>query len=213
MNARRASRPASKSRSHRSRVGLRRLKIGEGERIIATVAHPPGPRGMRAMTHPDPAPKRTPLHAAHVRAGARMVPFGGWDMPVQYTGIVEEHRAVRTAVGCFDVSHMGEFEFKGPDALRALQQLTTNDVAALGIGQVQYALLCLDDGGIVDDLTLYRLSDDHYMMTVNASNIDKDWEWVRGHLDGRVDARNVSEETGLIAVQGPHAERLVSRLS
>ena len=165
------------------------------------------------MTQPDAALKRTPLHAAHVRLGARMIPFGGWDMPVQYSGIVEEHRAVRSAVGCFDVSHMGEFEFRGPDALQALQRLTTNDVSTLGIGQVQYSLLCYENGGVVDDLTLYRLTDDHYMMTVNASNIDKDWAWVSSHLDGRVEAKNVSEETGLIAVQGPHAERLVGRLS
>jgi len=165
------------------------------------------------MTQTDAALKRTPLYAAHVRLGARMIPFGGWDMPVQYSGIVEEHRAVRSAVGCFDVSHMGEFEFRGPDALRALQRLTTNDVSTLEVGQVQYSLLCYEDGGIVDDLTLYRLTNDHYMMTVNASNIDKDWAWVSRHLDGRVDARNVSAETGLIAVQGPHAERLVGRLS
>ena len=165
------------------------------------------------MTQSDAPLKRTPLHAAHVRLGARMIPFGGWDMPVQYAGIVEEHRAVRSAVGCFDVSHMGEFEFRGPDAQRVLQRLTTNDVSALEIGQVQYSLLCYEDGGIVDDLTLYRLTDDHYMMTVNASNIDKDWAWVGRHLDGRVEARNVSAETGLIAVQGPHAERLVGRLS
>jgi aminomethyltransferase len=168
------------------------------------------------MTQSETALKRTPLHAAHVRLGARMIPFGGWDMPVQYSGIVEEHRAVRSAVGCFDVSHMGEFEFRGPDALRVLQRLTTNDVSTLEVGQVQYSLLCYEDGGIVDDLTLYRLTDDHYMMTVNASNIDKDWAWVSRHLndwDGRVDARNVSEETGLIAVQGPHAERLLGRLS
>jgi aminomethyltransferase len=142
-----------------------------------------------------------------------MIGFGGWDMPVQYTGIVEEHRTVRGAVGCFDVSHMGEFELRGPDAERALQRLTTNDVAALEVGQVQYSLLCYEDGGIVDDLTLYRLAPDHYMMTVNAANIDKDWGWVTGHLDGRVDARNVSAETGLIAVQGPRAEGLVGRLA
>src|SRR5262245_34117118 len=165
------------------------------------------------MTEPEVPLKRTPLHAAHVRLGARMIPFGGWDMPVQYSGIVEEHRAVRRAVGCFDVSHMGEFEFRGPDARPVLQRLTTNDVSTLGVGQVQYSLLCYEQGGIVDDLTLYRLSDDHYMMTVNASNIDKDWEWVSRHLEGRVEAKNVSEETGLIAVQGPHAERLVGRLS
>ncbi len=166
------------------------------------------------MTQSDDTPlKRTPLHAAHVRAGARMIGFGGWDMPVQYTGIVEEHRTVRGAVGCFDVSHMGEFEFRGPDAERALQRLTTNDVAALEVGQVQYSLLCYEDGGIVDDLTLYRLAPDHFMMTVNATNIDKDWAWAREHLGGRVDARDVSGETGLIAVQGPRAEALVGRLA
>ncbi len=157
--------------------------------------------------------KRTPLHAAHVRLGARMVPFGGWDMPVQYTGIVEEHRTVRSAVGCFDVSHMGEFEFRGPAARPALQRLTTNDVAALEVGQVQYSLLCTEAGGIVDDLTLARLDTEHYLMTVNASNIDKDWAWITARLDGGVDARNVSAATGLIAVQGPRAEALVGRLA
>src|SRR5262249_7388755 len=154
------------------------------------------------MTQPDTAPlKQTPLHAAHVRLGARMIGFGGWDMPVQYAGIVEEHRAVRSAVGCFDVSHIGAFGRRGADAGRGLQRRTSNDVAALEVGQIQYSLLCYEDGGIVDDLTLYRLAPDHYMMTVNAANIDKDWAWVKGRLDGQVDARNVSAETGLIAVQ------------
>jgi aminomethyltransferase len=156
--------------------------------------------------------KRTPLYDAHVKAGARMVPFGGWEMPVQYSGIVEEHRAVRAGVGCFDVSHMGEFEVEGPQALAALQRLTTNDVAALEIGQVQYSLLCYPDGGVVDDLTLYRLAPDRYMLTVNASNIDKDWRWVNEHGAG-ARWRNVSDATGLVAVQGPKAEALVGRLS
>ena len=157
--------------------------------------------------------KRTPLHGAHVRLGARMIGFGGWDMPVQYAGIVEEHKTVRAAVGLFDVSHMGEFEFRGPAATEALQRLTTNDVRALAIGQVQYSLLCDEAGGIVDDLTLYRLGDETYLMTVNAANIEPDWTWVTGHLEGQVEATNVSEATGLIAVQGPHAERLVGRLA
>ncbi len=166
------------------------------------------------MTQADTSPlKRTPLHAAHLRLGARMIGFGGWDMPVQYTGIVEEHRTVRAAVGCFDVSHMGEFEFGGPEARAALQRLTTNDVGALEVGQVQYSLLCTEDGGIVDDLTLYRLSEDRYMMTVNAANIDTDWAWITRHLDSRVQARDVSGDTGLIAVQGPSAEALIGRLS
>jgi len=157
--------------------------------------------------------KRTPLYAVHVKAGGRMVPFGGWEMPVQYAGIVEEHRTVRSAVGLFDVSHMGEFEIAGPGAFAVLQRLTTNDVGALAAGQVQYSLLCSPDGGIVDDLTLYRLADDRFMLTVNAANIDKDWAWVTDH--GRSDARwrNVSAETALLAVQGPRAEGLVGRLA
>ena len=158
--------------------------------------------------------KRTPLHAAHLKLGARMVAFGGWDMPVQYVGIIEEHRKVRSTVGLFDVSHMGEFEIEGPAAVAALQTVTTNDVAALEVGQVQYTLLCDDHGGIVDDATVYRLAADRFMVTVNAANIDKDWAWVleRGRA-GDARWRNVSTETGLIAVQGPRAEDLVARLA
>jgi aminomethyltransferase len=156
--------------------------------------------------------KRTPLYQAHVKAGARMVPFGGWEMPVQYAGIIEEHRAVRSAVGLFDVSHMGEFEVEGPGALAALQRLTTNDVAALGPGQIQYSVLCYPNGTIVDDLTVYRLAGDRFMLTVNAGNIDKDWAWVTEHGGGAT-WRNASAEMGLIAVQGPKAEALVGRLA
>jgi aminomethyltransferase len=156
--------------------------------------------------------KRTPLRDVHAAAGAKMVPFGGWDMPVQYTGIIEEHRCVRSAVGLFDISHMGEFEVRGTGALAAVQTITTNDVSMLAVGQVQYSLLCYAEGGIVDDLTLYRLAEDHYMLTVNASNIDKDWAWVTGHGKG-ADWKNVSAETGLLAVQGPKAEALVQRLA
>ncbi len=157
--------------------------------------------------------KRTPLYNVHVKAGARMVPFGGWEMPVQYAGIVQEHRAVRGAVGVFDVSHMGEFEIAGPGALAVLQRVTTNDVSALAAGQVQYSLLCYPDGGIVDDLTLYRLADDRFMMTVNAANIDKDWAWVTSQGQGDARWRNISAETALLAVQGPRAEALVGRLA
>jgi len=156
--------------------------------------------------------KRTPLYQAHVKAGARMVPFGGWEMPVQYAGIIEEHRAVRSAVGLFDVSHMGEFEVEGPGALAALQHLTTNDVAALAPGQIQYSVLCYPNGTIVDDLTVYRLAGDRFMLTVNAGNIDKDWAWVTEHGGGAT-WRNASAEMGLIAVQGPKAEALVGRLA
>lgn len=156
---------------------------------------------------------RTPLHAAHLRLGARMIGFGGWEMPVQYTGIVEEHRAVRRAVGIFDVSHMGEFEFTGPGACALLQRLTTNDVAALEVGQVQYSLLLTEEGGIVDDLTLARLGEDAFLMTVNAANIASDWAWIQDHLEGGVTARDASAETALIAVQGPQAEAVVARLA
>jgi aminomethyltransferase len=162
----------------------------------------------------DTSLKRTPLFSAHVKAGARMVPFGGWEMPVQYRGILEEHRTVRSAVGCFDVSHMGEFELEGPGALALLQRLTTNDVAALEVGHVQYSLLCTPAGGIVDDLTLYRLAQDRYLMVVNAGNIDKDWAHVTTAVPPEgARWRNASAATGLIAVQGPRAEALVSRLA
>ena len=141
-----------------------------------------------------------------------MVPFGGWEMPVQYTGIVEEHRRVRSRVGLFDVSHMGEFEVDGPGALDAVQRVTTNDAAALQVGQLQYSLLCYPDGGIVDDATVYRLGPEHFMITINASNIDKDWTWVTEQAPA-ARWRNESAATGLIAVQGPRAEALVARLA
>ena len=159
--------------------------------------------------------KRTPLYDLHVKLGARLVPFGGWEMPVQYTSIIEEHRAVRSAVGLFDVSHMGEFEVEGPGALPALQRLTTNDAAALEVGQVQYSLLCYPDGGVVDDLTLYRLGAERFMLTVNAANIDKDWAWVTEQSAAFRGARwrNLSAVTALIAAQGPRAEAVVGRLA
>ena len=140
------------------------------------------------------------------------MPFGGWDMPVQYTGIIKEHRTVRSRVGLFDVSHMGELEVAGAGALDAVQRLTTNDVAPLDVGQLQYSLLCYPDGGLVDDATVYRLGADHFMITVNASNTDKDWAWVTEQAPG-ARWRNVSAATGLVAVQGPRAEALVSRLA
>jgi aminomethyltransferase len=163
----------------------------------------------------DTSLKRTPLYDLHVKLGARMVPFGGWEMPVQYTSIIEEHRAVRAALGLFDVSHMGEFEVEGPQALNALQRLTTNDVGGLAVGQVQYSLLCYPDGGIVDDLTLYRLAPERFMLTVNAANIERDWAWVTEQSAGLRDARwrNVSADTALIAVQGPRAEAVIGRLT
>lgn len=145
--------------------------------------------------------------------GARMVPFGGWDMPVQYSGILEEHRAVRGTAGLFDISHMGEIEFRGPDALAAVQRLVTNDASRLSIGQVQYAALCYENGTFVDDLTVYKLADDHYMFTVNASNIEKDYQWITAHVTGDVEARNISDETALLALQGPKAPEILRKLT
>ena len=166
------------------------------------------------MKEVDPGSlKRTPLNAVHRRMGARMVPFGGWDMPVQYSGILEEHRAVRGAAGLFDISHMGEIEFRGPGALAAVQRLVTNDASRLQVGQVQYAALCYDSGTFVDDLTVYKLADDHYMFTVNASNIDKDYEWIRDHVTGGVEVRNISDETALLALQGPQAPKILQKLT
>ena len=164
-------------------------------------------------TIPAGALRRTPLYDAHVAAGAKMVPFGGWEMPVQYRGIIEEHRAVRGSVGLFDISHMGEFEVEGPGALAAVQRLTTNDASTLEVGQVQYAVLCDDDGGIVDDLTVYRLAADRFMLVVNAANIDGDWAWVTARGAGDARWRDVSVETALLAVQGPRAERVVGALA
>ena len=145
--------------------------------------------------------------------GARMVPFGGWDMPVQYSGILEEHRAVRGTAGLFDISHMGEIEFRGPDALAAVQRLVTNDASRLSIGQVQYAALCYENGTFVDDLTVYKLADDHFMFTVNASNIEKDYQWITAHVTGDVEARNISDETALLALQGPKAPEILRKLT
>ncbi len=165
------------------------------------------------MTAPPADLKRTPLHARHVAAGAKMVPFGGWDMPVQYSGILAEHRAVRTAAGLFDVSHMGEVEFSGSAALPALQKLTSNDAARLRVGQVQYSALTTEAGTFVDDLTVYRLADERYMVTLNASNISKDVAWMKGHASRDAGIRDASPETALIAIQGPRAVTILQKLT
>jgi aminomethyltransferase len=157
--------------------------------------------------------KKTPLNAVHRQMGARMVPFGGWDMPVQYSSILEEHRAVRGAAGLFDISHMGEIELRGPDAFAAIQRLVSSDASKLQVGQVQYAALCYDNGTFVDDLTVYKLADDHFMLTVNASNIEKDDAWIRDRVKGRVEVRNISDETALLALQGPKAPAILQPLT
>ncbi|MFM2308215.1 MAG: hypothetical protein RLY87_335 [Chloroflexota bacterium] len=156
---------------------------------------------------------RTVLHAEHLALNARMVEFGGWDMPVQYTGIIDEHRAVRERAGIFDVSHMGEFWVEGPDALAFLQYVTTADVSQLPLGHAGYALLCRPDGGVVDDLFVYHIAQNRYLLVVNASNIAKDWAWMQPFVGTmRVTMRNASDDTGLIALQGPQAEGVLANL-
>ncbi len=159
--------------------------------------------------------KKTPLNARHRAHGARMVPFGGWDMPVEYSGIVNEHLAVRTKAGLFDVSHMGEIELAGKDALAAVQKISANDAAKLSIGQAQYSALTTPAGTFVDDLLVYRLATDHYMLVVNAGNIEKAYQWIGEHARpvGDVAVVNSSSRYALLAVQGPEAAGIVQQLT
>jgi aminomethyltransferase len=157
-------------------------------------------------------PKKTPFYEQHVKHNARIVEFAGYLMPIQYRGIVEEHRKVRSAVGIFDLSHMGEFIVSGKDAEAFLQKVTVNDVGKLSLWQVQYSCMCYPEGGIVDDLLVYKLPD-HWMLVVNASNLDKDFLWLKQNLFGDVKLENVSGQTALLAIQGPVAEKVVAKLT
>jgi aminomethyltransferase len=153
--------------------------------------------------------RRTPLHDRHVALGARMVPFAGWEMPVQYEGVIHEHRAVRQDSGAFDVSHMGELEVEGPHARELLQKLLSNDLERIEPGGAQYTLLTNERGGIVDDLIAYELDPFHFLLIVNASNREGDYTWLKEREVRGSDVRDISDEYGLIAVQGPRAlERL-----
>jgi glycine cleavage system T protein (aminomethyltransferase) len=153
--------------------------------------------------------QRTPLHDRHVALGARMVPFAGWEMPVQYEGVIPEHKAVRADCGVFDVSHMGEFEVEGPRATELLQSALSNDLDKIGPGRAQYTLLTNERGGIIDDLIAYRLDDFRYLLIVNAANREPDFRWLKGREIPGSDVRDVSDEYALLAVQGPRAiERL-----
>ncbi len=162
-----------------------------------------------------PPLRKTALHAAHVALGARMVPFGGWDMPVEYAGITAEHLAVRERAGLFDVSHMGEIEIAGADALAAVQKLTSNDASRLAVGQIQYSSLPTPEGTVVDDVLVYRWAPEHFLLVVNAGNIEKDWGWIQAHIAGVGDAVavNASARYALIAVQGPKAEAVLQPLT
>lgn len=157
--------------------------------------------------------KHIALNDLHVRLGAKMVPFAGYLMPVSYEGINAEHETVRNRVGVFDVSHMGEFILKGPHALDLIQKVTSNDAAKLFDGKVQYSCLPNDRGGIVDDLLVYRIDEQTYMLVVNASNIEKDWNWIRKQDEWNVEMHNISDKTSLLAVQGPLAADVLQPLT
>ncbi len=157
--------------------------------------------------------KNTALTHIHESLGAKMVPFAGYMMPVQYEGINIEHETVRNGVGVFDVSHMGEFYLKGKNALALIQKVTSNDASVLFDGKIQYSCLPNNDGGIVDDLLVYRISEELYFLVVNASNIEKDWNWISKHNDLGVEMTNVSDEISLLAVQGPDATKALQSLT
>ena len=157
--------------------------------------------------------KRTALHPVHKRLGARLIPFGGWEMPLEYSGIAREHTAIRTAAGLFDISHMGELEVQGPEAFDLVQFITTNDASRLVDGQAQYSAMAYPHGAAVDDLLVYRHNAEHFVLVVNASNTGKDLEWITSH--NRVDATidDISDRTTLLALQGPKASMILQTLT
>jgi aminomethyltransferase len=158
--------------------------------------------------------RRTPLYETHVKYGGKIVEFGGWLLPVQYAGILDEHKTVREKAGLFDVSHMGEVLVKGPDALPFLQRLVTNDIAQITDNQVQYSPMCYQDGGTVDDLLIYKRAQDEYFLVINAANTEKDWRWLQDNSAGyQLELTNLSAATAELALQGPLAETILSKLT
>jgi aminomethyltransferase len=157
--------------------------------------------------------KNTALTEKHIALGAKLVPFAGYNMPVQYEGVNAEHETVRNGVGVFDVSHMGEFLLTGPDALDLIQRVTTNDASTLTIGRAQYSCLPNGKGGIVDDLIIYRMKEEQYLLVVNASNIEKDWNWISSYNTKNVEMRNLSDDYSLLAIQGPKAIEAMQALT
>jgi len=154
--------------------------------------------------------KKTCLYDKHVALGALMSPFGGFDMPIQYSGIVDEHQAVRQDCGVFDVSHMGEVRISGKDAERYVNHIFTNDVKGMAIGKILYGMMCYEHGGVVDDLLVYKMAEDCFFLVINASNIDKDWSWIQNNAIGfDVTLENLSDEYGELAIQGPNAESVM----
>lgn len=156
--------------------------------------------------------KRTKFYNIHKNLNAKLVEFAGYEMPIQYTSIIQEHKAVRSSVGVFDVSHMGEIFIKGPQALEFVQFITVNDASKLFPGRVQYSAMCYEDGGIVDDLLVYKISEQEFMLVVNASNIEKDFEWMRENNKFDVELENLSDEFSLLAIQGPNSLNVVEKL-
>ena len=157
--------------------------------------------------------KKTALYEKHVALGAKIVSFSGYEMPVRYGSELEEHHAVRKSVGMFDVSHMGEFLVKGPKALDLIQKVSSNDASKLNVGKVQYSYMPNATGGIVDDLLVYMLKPEEYMLVVNAGNIQKDWDWIVQHNDVEAELENISDNVSLLAVQGPKAEKVIQKLT
>ena len=157
--------------------------------------------------------KNTALNQTHIALGAKMVPFAGFNMPVQYEGVNIEHETVRNGVGVFDVSHMGEFLIEGPNALALIQKVSSNDASVLTVGKAQYSCLPNDEGGIVDDLIIYRVKEETYLLVVNASNIEKDWNWISSKNTMGATMRNISEDYSLLAIQGPKAVEAMQSLS
>lgn len=158
--------------------------------------------------------KRTPLYDEHRLAGAKMIDFGGWEMPVQYAGVLDEHRNVRNNAGLFDVSHMGEIEVKGKDALDFVQYMVTNDVSKIQDNQILYTLMCTPDGGVIDDFLIYRIHEEHFILVVNAANTDKDFAWLQENSKFyEVRLENRSDEYSLLALQGPKAQKILQKLT
>lgn len=157
--------------------------------------------------------QKTPFYKFHLQLGAKILPFAGFEMPITYAGVIQEHECVRTKAGVFDVSHMGEFILRGPNALELIQYVTTNDASKLSDGKVLYSCMPNETGGIVDDLLVYRIKEDQYMLVVNASNIAKDWEWIKRHNRWDVEMIDISEKTALLAVQGPAAADILQPLT
>ena len=157
--------------------------------------------------------KRTPLYNKHLEQKGRLIDFGGWELPVEYSGIIPEHEAVRNAAGLFDVSHMGEVTVTGEDAEKYIQQMVTNDISNMNSQQIYYSLMCYPDGGVVDDLLIYKYNREKYLLVINAANTEKDVEWLQAYASGNVKVENVSSEYAQVALQGPKAQKILKKLT